>query len=194
MQTLPILHRGQRLGVAQTPLLGAHNHSNTLAAFAAAAHVGVSWQDCARALAQFRNVRRRLELVGEARGIKVYDDFAHHPTAIEVTIAGLRSQPGGRILAVLEPRSNTMRMGSHAQELAQSLLGADRVFVYARPDLKWDAAGALAAIASQLQVEPELGTLVEAIAAEARSGDRVLVMSNGDFGGVHARLLDALAG
>ena len=193
LHKLQLLHRGAVMGDIHTPLLGAHNHSNTLAAFAAAAHVGVSWQDSARALADFRNVRRRLELVGEARGIKVYDDFAHHPTAIEVTIAGLRSQPGGRILAVLEPRSNTMRMGSHAQELAQSLLGAEQVFVYARPDLKWDAAAALAPVAQRLQVHAELDGLIAAVAGEARAGDRVLVMSNGDFGGIHARLLAVLA-
>jgi UDP-N-acetylmuramate: L-alanyl-gamma-D-glutamyl-meso-diaminopimelate ligase len=136
-------------------------------------------------------VRRRLELLGEKRGVQVFDDFAHHPTAIEVTVAALRRSPG-RILAVLEPRSNTMRLGAHAHELADSLREADVCFVYARPDLKWDAKGALVEVGARLHVHGELPGLVGAIAAEARAGDRVLVMSNGDFGGIHHKILDAL--
>ncbi len=179
--------------VVAPALPGEHNRANALAAMAAAAHVGVTPEVSARALASFRNVRRRLEKVGEAKGVTVYDDFAHHPTAIQVTIDALKGQGRGRILAVLEPRSNTMRLGSHAQELAHSLEAADHCFVYARPDLKWDAGGALGSLGARLTVQNDLPTLIAQIARFAKSGDRVLVMSNGDFGGIHQKLLAALA-
>lgn len=184
---------GESQGLVATPLAGAHNRSNTLAAFAAAADVGVPVATSIAALPAFVSVRRRLELRGEVQGVRVYDDFAHHPTAIRVTIDALRSQSGGRIIAVLEPRSNTMRLGHHAEELAHSLDGADAVFVYARPDLQWDAASALAAVQAPVAVHSQIDTLVGALVAQAEPGDRLLVMSNGDFGGVHGRLLDALA-
>ena len=184
--------QGQSQGLVHTPLAGTHNRSNTLAALAAATHAGAPLDKLRKGLEQFRNVKRRLELVGEARGVKVYDDFAHHPTAIEVTIDAIKKQKGGRVLAVLEPRSNTMRMGSHAQELAHSLHAADLCFVFARPDLKWDANSALAGVGERLRVHAELDPLIAAIAAEARDGDRVLVMSNGDFGGIHQKLVSAL--
>jgi UDP-N-acetylmuramate: L-alanyl-gamma-D-glutamyl-meso-diaminopimelate ligase len=184
--------RGADAGFVCSPLAGAHNRSNALAAFAAADHVGVPLPILLEGLAGFRNVRRRLEVVGSVRGVTVYDDFAHHPTAIEVTIDALRTQPGGRVLAVLEPRSNTMRLGSHAAELAHSLRDADLCFVYARPDLKWDASAALAAVGTRLRVHADLGALVSAVVDAAQPNDRVLVMSNGDFGGVHQRLLQAL--
>ena len=183
---------GKSGGLVRTPLAGAHNRSNTLAAFAAARHVGVPLEKCVEALQKFDSVKRRLELLGEARGVKVYDDFAHHPTAIEVTVNALKGQPGGRILAVLEPRSNTMRLGSHAQELAHSLRDADLCYVYARPDLKWDANSALAEVGARLHVHDDLEALITAVSAAAQSGDRVLVMSNGDFGGIHKKLLAAL--
>jgi UDP-N-acetylmuramate: L-alanyl-gamma-D-glutamyl-meso-diaminopimelate ligase len=186
-----LVHAGQEYGPVQSPLAGLHNRSNTLAAIAAAHHVGVPVEKSIAALRSFRSVRRRLELLGEKRGVQVFDDFAHHPTAIEVTVAALRRSPG-RILAVLEPRSNTMRLGAHAHELADSLREADVCFVYARPDLKWDAKGALVEVGARLHVHGELPGLVGAIAAEARAGDRVLVMSNGDFGGIHHKILDAL--
>ncbi|MGH8456791.1 MAG: UDP-N-acetylmuramate:L-alanyl-gamma-D-glutamyl-meso-diaminopimelate ligase, partial [Stenotrophobium sp.] len=159
--------KGKSKGMVKTPLAGEHNRSNTLAAFAAAAHVGVPLKKLVEGLEQFHSVKRRLELVGEARGVKVYDDFAHHPTAIEVTIAALKEQGEGRILAVLEPRSNTMRMGSLAQDLAHSLRDADQCFVYARPDLKWDANSALAGVGERLHVAQELDALIAAIATEA---------------------------
>jgi UDP-N-acetylmuramate: L-alanyl-gamma-D-glutamyl-meso-diaminopimelate ligase len=179
-------------GVVASGLVGSHNRANALAAFAAADHVGVPLDQLADGLAAFRNVRRRLEVVGSVRGVTVYDDFAHHPTAIEVTIDALRGQGRGRVLAVLEPRSNTMRLGTHAGELAHSLRAADLCFVYARPDLNWDAQSALAGVGERLRVHADLDDLVAAIAAAARANDRVLVMSNGDFGGVHARILNAL--
>jgi UDP-N-acetylmuramate: L-alanyl-gamma-D-glutamyl-meso-diaminopimelate ligase len=188
-----LLIDGVSQGPVRTPLAGLHNRSNTLAAFAAAAHVGVSPAQCIAALPDFRSVRRRLEVVGSARGVTVYDDFAHHPTAIEVTVAALRRQGPGRILAVLEPRSNTMRLGSHAGELAQALQDADRSFVFARADLGWDAAAALAPLGARLDVQATHEALIAAIVRQAQPGDRVLVMSNGDFGGLHWRLLAALA-
>ena len=187
---------GKSQGQARTPLAGAHNRSNALAAIAAAAHIGVPPAAALGALESFRGIRRRLELRGEVRGVRVYDDFAHHPTAIAVTIAALREQLGqqpGRILAVLEPRSNTMRLGGHAQTLADSLKDAELSFVYARPDLKWDAHGALGSLGGRLRVHDALEALVADVTAQARPGDQVLVMSNGDFGGVHGKLLDALA-
>ncbi|MDD3763238.1 MAG: UDP-N-acetylmuramate:L-alanyl-gamma-D-glutamyl-meso-diaminopimelate ligase [Nevskiales bacterium] len=183
---------GRACGHVASPLAGGHNHSNTLAAFAAAHHVGVPIERLIEAMAGFRNVRRRLERVGEAGGVSVYDDFAHHPTAIAVTIDALRGRDAGRILAVLEPRSNTMRLGTHAAALAASLSGADISYVYARPDLGWDAAAALAPLGGRVKVFQDLDVLVAAVTAEARSGDRILAMSNGDFGGVHTRLLRAL--
>jgi UDP-N-acetylmuramate: L-alanyl-gamma-D-glutamyl-meso-diaminopimelate ligase len=175
-------------------MAGQHNRSNALAAIAAATHVGVSVEAAIKGLESFRGVKRRLELFGEVRGVQVYDDFAHHPTAIAVTIAALRErETKGRILAVLEPRSNTMRLGGHAQTLAESLAAADLVFVYARPDLKWDAQSALGSLAAKLHLHAELDSLVTDISSVAQAGDRVLVMSNGDFGGVHSRLISALA-
>jgi UDP-N-acetylmuramate: L-alanyl-gamma-D-glutamyl-meso-diaminopimelate ligase len=180
------------LGEFASPLAGTHNRLNAVAAIRAAAHVGVPVAKALEGLARFRNVKRRLELSGEAGGVKVYDDFAHHPTAIEVTIAALKAQPGGRVLAVLEPRSNTMRMGAVAAALAGSLARADHAFVLARPDLKWDARAVLGALGGKLTVRDALEPLVADIAGAARPGDRVLVMSNGDFGGIHGKLLAAL--
>ena len=185
--------QAQPQGRAHLSLAGAHNRSNALAAVAAARHIGVPVRIALDALASFQGIRRRLELRGSVRGVEVYDDFAHHPTAIAVTVDALKERGQGRILAVLEPRSNTMRQGNHKAELAQSLQGADLCFVYAPPSLKWDAAAALAPVGERLRLQSELEALVAAIVQEAKTGDRVLVMSNGDFGGIHQRLLDALA-
>jgi UDP-N-acetylmuramate: L-alanyl-gamma-D-glutamyl-meso-diaminopimelate ligase len=184
---------GTALGHARLPLAGAHNRANAAAAIAAAAHVGVVPQAALAALAGFRGIARRLELRGTVAGIEVYDDFAHHPTAIAATVAALRERPGGRVIAVLEPRSNTMRLGGHAQTLAESLNDADLCFVYARPDLRWDAAAALQPLGSRLHVHAQLDALVADVVARAQAGDRILAMSNGDFGGVHQLLLTALA-
>jgi UDP-N-acetylmuramate: L-alanyl-gamma-D-glutamyl-meso-diaminopimelate ligase len=173
---------------------GAHNRMNALAAIAAARHAGVAPERAIEALADFRGVRRRLERRGEARGIVLYDDFAHHPTAIHATLEGLRSRVGAaRILAVLEPRSNTMRLGVMKDRLAQSLQGADRTFLFAA-DLGWDPAAALRPLGARAQSFADLDALVAAVAAEARPGDHVLVMSNGGFGGVHGKLLRAIEG
>ncbi len=177
----------------QWSLLGAHNRSNALAAIAAARHVGVTPQIACEALSRFENVKRRMEIRGNVNGITVYDDFAHHPTAIDTTIAGLRAKVGdARILAVLEPRSNTMKLGVMKAALPGSLTAADRVFCYAA-NLGWDAADALAPLGSKAATYTDLDTLVDAIVGEARTGDQILVMSNGGFGGIHEKLLARLA-
>jgi len=161
----------------------------------AARHVGVPFDKGLDALSRFENVKRRLELRGVVNEVSVYDDFAHHPTAIATTVAGLRrkigAKAGGRILAVLEPRSNTMKLGVMKAQLPGSLVETDRVFCYAA-NLGWDAREALAPLGSKATVGEDLDALVAQIASEAKSGDHVLVMSNGGFGGVHGKLLDAL--
>lgn len=175
-------------------MAGAHNRANALAALAAARHAGVAPAVSLEALSRFGGIRRRLEVRGQARGVTVYDDFAHHPTAIAATVAGLRQrEPAGRILAVLEPRSNTMKLGVMKAQLPGSLEEAELTFCHAA-HLGWDAAAALAPLGERARAFEDLDALVAAVAASARAGDRVLVMSNGAFGGVHEKLLRALAG
>ena len=189
-----VLHAGQVAGTVDWELLGSHNRANAMAAIAAARHIGVAPADAAASLGAFRGVKRRMEVRGTAGGVTVYDDFAHHPTAIAATIAGLRTRvDGARILAVLEPRSNTMKLGVMKAELAQSLDAADRVYCYAA-NLGWDAAPVLAPLGARASCYDDLDALVATIAAESRAGDHVLVMSNGGFGGIHAKLLEKLAG
>jgi UDP-N-acetylmuramate: L-alanyl-gamma-D-glutamyl-meso-diaminopimelate ligase len=188
-----VLWRDEAVGRVEWDLGGEHNRANGLAAIAAARHAGVPPQDAAEALGRFGGVKRRMETRGVVRGVTVYDDFAHHPTAIRTTLAGLRRGAGnGRVLAVLEPRSNTMKLGVMREALAGSLAAADRVFCFT-DGLGWDAQGALAPLGARATCHADLGALVEAIAREARSGDHVLVMSNGGFGGIHQKLLDRLA-
>jgi len=184
----------RRLGRCRLALAGRHNRSNAVAAVAAAEHAGVPPADAIAALARFGGVRRRLEIRGEVDGVVVIDDFAHHPSAIQTTIDGLRARlrPHERILAVVEPRSNTMRMGAMKAALPGSLAGAERTWCYAG-GLGWDAAEALAPLGERASVHTDLDALVASVVAEARAGDRVLVMSNGGFGGVHRKLLDGLA-
>ena len=180
-------------GTLNWPLLGEHNRMNALAAVAAARHTGVPASVGIEALAKFENVKRRMEVRGVVNGITVYDDFAHHPTAIATTVAGLRSKVGdARILAVLEPRYNTMKLGVMKDALPGSLKDADRVFCYGA-NLGWDAAAALAPLGDKAQAFDDLDKLVAAVTAIARPGDHVLAMSNGGFGGVHEKLLAALA-
>ena len=184
---------GEPLGEVQWELLGEHNRLNALAAIAAARHAGIPPQQAAAALGRFQNVRRRLEVIGAVGGVTVYDDFAHHPTAIATTIAGLRRKVGeGRILAVLEPRSNTMKLGVMKDRLPGSLAGADGVYCYTR-GLGWDARAALSPLGAKVRCEDDLEALMGALSTEARAGDHVLVMSNGGFGGIHAKLLEELA-
>ncbi len=192
--SLEVLCRNQPVGQLHWNLMGEHNRLNGLAAIAAAHAAGVDPAISIRALSRFQSVRRRMELRGTEGGVSVWDDFAHHPTAIAVTLAGLRAKVGRtRILAVLEPRSNTMKLGVMKDRLPQSLGGADRVFCYSA-NLGWDAAAALAPLGDRAACEPDIERLISRILDEVRPGDQVLVMSNGDFGGIHQRLLTALAG
>jgi UDP-N-acetylmuramate: L-alanyl-gamma-D-glutamyl-meso-diaminopimelate ligase len=184
--------KGKVQGKLQWDLMGEHNRMNALAALAAARHAGVPVAQGLAALAEFKNVKRRMEVRGTVNGITVYDDFAHHPTAIDTTVAGLRRKVGkARILAVLEPRSNTMKLGVMKDALPGSLKDADLTFCYAG-NLGWDARGALAPLGDKAVVKDDLNELIESIAAVAKSGDQILVMSNGGFGGIHEKLLKRL--
>ena len=181
------------VGRVKWALLGEHNRMNALAAIAAARHVGVSVDVGIAALGLFQNVKRRMELRGVEQNISVYDDFAHHPTAIATTVAGLRAKVGkARILAVLEPRSNTMKLGVMKQALPASLVDADHVFCYGA-NLGWDASEALAPMGDKATTFDNMDSLIAAIVAKAQSGDQILVMSNGGFGGIHQKLLTQLA-
>jgi UDP-N-acetylmuramate: L-alanyl-gamma-D-glutamyl-meso-diaminopimelate ligase len=192
-----IMFKGERQGNLSWDLMGEHNRMNALACIAAARHVGVAPCIAIEALSEFKNVKRRMETKGVVNNITVYDDFAHHPTAIETTLAGLRSKldaasSGARIIAVLEPRSNTMKLGVMKAALPASLKDADLVFCYGA-NLGWDAADALKPLGKKAQTFDDLEKLVQAIANNAKSGDHILVMSNGGFGGVHQKILNALA-
>jgi len=188
-----VLRGGLKVARVEWQLLGEHNQLNALAAIGAAEHAGVTPEVAARALGKFRNVRRRLELRGEAGGVAVYDDFAHHPTAMRTTLDGLRRKVGSaRILAAFEPRSNTMKLGAMKAQLPWALEEADLAFCHSG-GLGWDAAEALRPLGPRAVVAASIDELVARIVAVARPGDHVLCMSNGGFGGVHVRLLDALA-
>ncbi len=183
---------GQSYGCSWS-LLGEHNVANACAAVAAAHHVGVPVEVACEALAGFVGVKRRLELRGEPAGVRVYDDFAHHPTAIQSTLEGLRaSLPNGRLIAVIEPRSNTMRSGLHGQRLAESTAAADAVFWYQPPGLDWSIERMVTQGSSSANVVSDIDTLVSTVAAAVQTGDSVVIMSNGGFGGFHERLLAAL--
>ena len=189
-----VSNRGLSAGRVRWDLQGEHNRLNALAAIAAAAHAGVDPARAIASLADFKSVKRRMELRGTVRGVAVYDDFAHHPTAIRTTLEGLRRKAGeARILAVLEPRSNTMKLGVMKAALPASVAAADKVFVFGA-NLGWDAAEVFAPLGGKAVCVSNLDALVEAIAHEARTGDQVLVMSNGGFGGIHEKLLARLAG
>ena len=188
-----VLRGSLKIARVEWGLLGEHNQLNALAAIAAAEHVGVAPEVAARALAGFENVRRRLELRGEAGGVKVYDDFAHHPTAMRTTVNGLRRKVGSeRILAVFEPRSNTMKLGTMKAQLPWSLEEADLAFCHSG-GLGWNAEEALAPMGAQAVVCDSIDKLVDRVVNAARPGDHILCMSNGGFGGIHAKLLAALA-
>jgi UDP-N-acetylmuramate: L-alanyl-gamma-D-glutamyl-meso-diaminopimelate ligase len=188
-----VLLDGVPQGRVEWSMLGAHNVDNALAAIAAARHAGVPVAQSAAALAAFKGVRRRMELTGTAAGISIYDDFAHHPTAITTTIEGLRKRIGkARLVAVLEARSNTMRMGVHKDTLAPSLAGADAVYLYAPSDLGWDAGAVARAVGAKAATEGSIESLLARLDADLMAGDHVLIMSNGGFGGLHQRLLAAL--
>ena len=195
--SLHLMRGAEKIGSARWALNGDHNRANAVAALLAARHVGVPLEQGLDALSRFENVRRRMELRGIERGVSVYDDFAHHPTAIATTVAGLRRKIGegshsARILAVLEPRSNTMKLGVMKTQLPASLAGADQVFCYAA-SLGWNVTEALEPMGNKAFVSDDLEILVNEIVAAARPGDQILVMSNGGFGGIHGKLLAALA-
>jgi UDP-N-acetylmuramate: L-alanyl-gamma-D-glutamyl-meso-diaminopimelate ligase len=199
------VYKGTVQGIVDCNLTGAHNRSNVLAAIAAARHIGIAPSVSIAAMGSFESVKRRMEVRGTAAVdggvITVYDDFAHHPTAIDTTLAGLRGKIGtARILAVLEPRSNTMKLGTMKAALAPSLATADLIFGYGQPGdpvhskqaLGWDLGAALAPLGHKAQAYDDLSTLVQAIAAKAQAGDHIICMSNGGFGGVHEKVLAAL--
>ena len=190
-----VLHRGAEVAQVRWPLLGRHNVLNGLAALAAAHAVGVDVAAVAPALAGFHSVKRRLEVIGQARGVTIYDDFAHHPTAIHTTLEGLRAKVGAaRIVVAMEPRSNSMRLGAHAQALAPSLDIADAVVFLARPELPWDAAGVIAAVRGDAQAVADTDALLARLGGAVRDGDHVVFMSNGGFDGAPRRFLAQLQG
>jgi UDP-N-acetylmuramate: L-alanyl-gamma-D-glutamyl-meso-diaminopimelate ligase len=190
---IAISYKGESQGILNWELMGDHNRMNALAALSAARHAGVPARTGIESLARFENVKRRMEVRGIVRGITVYDDFAHHPTAIHTTLQGLRDKVNGeRIVAVLEPRSNTMKMGTWKESLAGSLTAADRVFCYTA-NLGWNAAESLQSLGSKISNYDSLEQLIAAIVETTHSGDHVLIMSNGGFGGIHEKLLKALA-
>ena len=187
-----VLQAGREVARVRWALGGVHNQLNALAAIAAAEHVGVTPALAAEALGHFQNVKRRMEVRGTVAGVTVYDDFAHHPTAIRTTVDGLRRQVGtARILAIFEPRSNTMKLGTMKSQLPWSLEQADLAFCHSG-GLGWDAADALAPMGDRALVAGDITTLVDQVMAAVQPGDQLLCMSNGGFGGVHQRLLDAL--
>ena len=188
-----VLWQGAPQGRLEWPLLGVHNQMNALAAIAAARHCGVPPAVAIEALGTFENVKRRMEVKGVVNGVTVYDDFAHHPTAIATTLAGLRAKVNGaRIIAVLEPRSNTMKLGVMKDELPASLAAADEVYCYSA-GLAWNAAAVLAPLGAKAVACDDFERLLAQLAATVRRGDHVLIMSNGGFGGIHDKLLAALA-
>jgi UDP-N-acetylmuramate: L-alanyl-gamma-D-glutamyl-meso-diaminopimelate ligase len=188
-----VLLDGVPAGTVNWHQIGEHNMHNALAAIAAARHAGVPVSIAIEALAGFQGVKRRMEVRGRINGVTVYDDFAHHPTAIATTLQGLRNQVGSaRILLVLEPRSNTMRMGVHSGTLAASMQGADRIWLCEPGEMNWSLAEVAADIAVPVKVSNGVESIVEEVVRESRPGDHILIMSNGGFGGIHGKLLCAL--
>ncbi|WP_407352602.1 UDP-N-acetylmuramate:L-alanyl-gamma-D-glutamyl-meso-diaminopimelate ligase [Luteimonas sp. R10] len=188
-----LLRAGRELGTVRWPLLGRHNVMNALAALAACAALEVDVAGAIPALAAFRSVKRRMEQLGEIGGVTVYDDFAHHPTAIAATLSGLRAKVGAaRIVVAMEPRSNSMRLGAHADALAPSLADADAVVFLHRPELAWDAANAVDAVRGHARAVPDVASLVATLCDFLRDGDHVVFMSNGGFDDAPRRLLAAL--
>lgn len=192
-ESFALRHEGTPVGEVHWAQVGQHNRDNALAAVIAARHAGVPPAASAQALSEFRGVRRRLEKRASVKGIEVYDDFAHHPTAISATLEGLRRAVGkSRILAVLELRSNTMKMGVHKEAIAPALAAADEVALYQSPGLEWPLGDVAAAAGPRCRVFTEVEAIIDHLVAEAREGDRILIMSNGGFDGIHERLIGAL--
>ena len=188
-----VFRHNESIGEVQWPLLGRHNVMNALAALAAAQAAGIDARAALPALAQFRSVKRRMELLFERDGLRIYDDFAHHPTAIRTTLAGLRARAGaGRVIVAIEPRSNSMRLGAHAAELAPSLDGADVVVFLRRAELPWDADAVIAALRGEGVAAGIVDVLLDELAARVRPGDQVVFMSNGGFEGAPRRFAERL--
>ncbi|MFL6549485.1 MAG: UDP-N-acetylmuramate:L-alanyl-gamma-D-glutamyl-meso-diaminopimelate ligase [Povalibacter sp.] len=188
-----VMEGDRKVAEVSWSLLGRHNAENALAAILAARHAGVDLAQSVEALREFKGVRRRMEVRGVVDGITVYDDFAHHPTAIHTTIDGLRRRIGkARLIAVLEPRSNTMKLGSHRDAIAGSLSQADRVWLYQGPAVKWDVAGAVESLGDKSRVSTDISALIAELNAFLVNGDHVLIMSNGGFEGIHGKLLTRL--
>jgi len=188
-----VILNGETLGTVNWSLLGKHNVNNALAAIAAARHAGVPVEHAIAALAEFKGIKRRMELRGEVNGIRVYDDFAHHPTAIETTLKGLRRNVGEqKIIAILEPRSNTMRLGTHKESLAKSLEIADQVILFQPKGLDWDMHSVLDKLGDKASLFDDIEALVASVTQDRQAGDQLLVMSNGGFGNIHEKLLSAL--
>ncbi|MDP9499539.1 UDP-N-acetylmuramate:L-alanyl-gamma-D-glutamyl-meso-diaminopimelate ligase [Bisgaard Taxon 45] len=190
-----VFHQGEKVAEVHWHVVGQHNMHNALMAIAAAHHTGISIPDACQALATFISPKRRLEVKGQVNGVTVYDDFAHHPTEILATLTALRDKVGGgvRILAVLEPRSNTMKMGIHKEEIAPALGRADNVFLFQPENIGWDVVDIVSQCVQPAVWNMNLDKLVDIIVAEAKPTDHILVMSNGSFGGIHQKLLDKLA-
>lgn len=188
-----VSHLQEKLGLVDGHLLGPHNRMNAVAAIIAAQHVGVPVEQSIEALKEFKGVKRRMEVIGEVDNKTIYDDFAHHPTAIKDTLQGLRDAVGeSRIWAVLEPRSNTMRMGVHKQQLAASLELADEVVLFQPADVDWDMQSVVDEVGGSAKLMRSIDDVVALLAEQSRPGDHILVMSNGAFGGVHQKIMSAL--
>ena len=189
-----VLMKDSKIAEVEWALLGRHNIDNALSAIAAARHVGVTVDVACQALGSFKGIKRRMELCGDVAGVKVYDDFAHHPTAIKTTINGLRQHIGERkLIAVLEPRSNTMKMGVHRETLADSLQQADRVILFEPADMGWSLEQVKQDLGVKATIVTSLDAIVELVCEEAKEGDQLLIMSNGGFGGIHQRIIKTLA-
>lgn len=190
-----VLFDGKPQGTVDWELTGQHNVANALACLAAARHVGVVPELGCAALSAFKSVKRRMEKVAEVKGVTIYDDFAHHPTAIATTLDGLRKRVGdAKVIAVVEPRSNSMKLGAHRDGLPESVVQADNVFWYAPPNLGWDLAATVASSSVPTQVCDSLEAIIDGVKAIATPGTQVVVMSNGGFGGLHGKLAKALEG
>lgn len=190
-----VFHLGEKVAEVHWDIVGQHNMHNALMAIAAAYHAGVKIEDACRALATFVNAKRRLEVKGEVGGVTVYDDFAHHPAEIQATLTALRDKVGGgvRILAVLEPRSNTMKMGVHKDEIAPALVRSDYVFLLQPDNIPWEVVEIANKCVQPTKWTADLDKLVDFVVQEAQPTDHILVMSNGSFGGIHQKILDKLA-
>ncbi len=192
-QDFSIINNGKIVGKASWPAIGEHNASNALAAIIAAKNVGVSVEKACQALSEFKSVKRRLECIFDSNDIRVYDDFAHHPTAIRKSLQAIKSHAtNGRVVAIMEPRSNTMRMGVHAETLSAAFTDADRIFLYQPKDLKWNISDHMNELGNRCQVFENVDKIAELVSKEAQPHDNIVIMSNGAFGGIYQKLIERL--